>query len=798
MASPFKPPISPPASPNPGATSAPGGTGPTLLQGAKTFTDPQLLEMFTRWKRESFDQRWIYERQWMRNVFYILNRQWIYFDSKRGQWQDKRLARWIPRPVTNILKDGLQTVRANFAAINYGATARPANADNKNVVTASVADDYMPILYTDHQMDAVYNEFDFWMLACGNAWMHTAVNHERKNGMLTIRYETCLTCKGGPFSEVDIKNAGQKCPQCGANTLMPATNPDGSPMEDKRPLPKGITIPLSPFEIAYPLVYERYDLAPYTIRMRWRDKSYYEQNGDLSQYVNQVPWSKSPAERTMQIFKSLPFQNDLGVSAPFFGGGGTNTEAEGVVEYDVWVKPCDDFPDGQVIRFAGDQNPIVIHSEQESLPGPLPYHSGDGNPIFTFHHARYEHVGGRSLGSALIDPGVQKQDQLNQLDSHMLMIIGRMANPVWLEPKGAEVEKFTGEPGLVVKWNPLVAGGNAKPERIPGEGINASVFQYRQIIKDEAQDLMGTYDILKGQKPAGVEAYAALNLLLERGQAKHASAFKERAAVHRAWAGDALSIEQEFGDETKIRARMMPNRSWAFDEFKRADLKGSVEIIIEDGTTTPKTNLGERASIDHLNSLGLIDPTDEDQKRKIFEKFGESELLPEIDAQVQEAWMNMDAFETFLKDPNAIASAAGAGISPLRYKRWYNPAIHRKELIKWALSDRGREVFKGSPAAEGLVDAYLTEIDVALGQAQMGIIDAAGVIIDTKGGQPPPGQGNPALQGGGTGTPGGGKPGAPPNQQGAAGRGSAMGNSNANAGGVAAANPAQPQTVVNQ
>jgi hypothetical protein len=58
----------------------------------------------------------------------------------------------------------------------------------------------------------------------------------------------------------------------------------------------------------------------------------------------------------------------------------------------------------------------------------------------------------------------------------MKMIVMRMANPVWLEPKGAEVEKFTGEPGLVVKYNPLTSINGAKPERIPGEGPNQSLF----------------------------------------------------------------------------------------------------------------------------------------------------------------------------------------------------------------------------------------------------------------------------------------------------------------------------------
>jgi hypothetical protein len=92
------------------------------------------------------------------------------------------------------------------------------------------------------------------------------------------------------------------------------------------------------------------------------------------------------------------------------------------VEYDVWVKPCADFPEGQVIRFAGDSDPVVIHSDEEQLPGPLPYHNAKGDPLFPFHHARYDEVGGRALGSSLIDPAIGKQDQFNQLDSHMLMM----------------------------------------------------------------------------------------------------------------------------------------------------------------------------------------------------------------------------------------------------------------------------------------------------------------------------------------------------------------------------------------
>lgn len=711
--------------PMPDTTEAPPAPAPG------TFTDKQLLQMWTEWKRQCMDQRWVFERNWLRNIWYMLGRHWIFYDSRRG-WQDKRLAKWVPRPVTNLAKVCVQSVMAMFAAINYGTNARPVGEDRKNVITASVADDYAPVLHEDHQMDQVMAEFDWWMLVCGNAVLHTCVEYDRKNGVTQNPIEVCAACQQETTSAA-IANAGGMCPQCKqGNQFTPAINPDGSPKVEEVVMPKGVTVALSPFEYMFPIMYERFELSPIVVRARWRDKSYYEQHEELSPLVSKLPFTKMPHDRSMQIFKSMPFQSDLGIAPPYFGSGGSNGETEGLVEYDVWVRPCKDFPKGQVIRFAGEQNPIVIHLQREGLPGPLPYTDARGNPIWTFHHARFDRIGGRPLGSSLIDPIIQKIDTLNQLDSMMLMIVMRMSNPIWLEPKGAEVEKFTGEPGLVVKWNPLISGGNAKPERIPGESIPQGLFAYRELVKQEIKELAGTHDMLEGTKPSGVEAYAAMSLLLERSQARFTCAFKERGTAYKGWYRDALEIERAFGEETRIRAVMSPTKSWAFKEFKKADLGGAVEIIIEDGTLSPKTSLGERASIEHLRQLGLLNPQDPDQVMAIFQKFGQERLLPGLDAQVKEAWMVFDAFEKWISDPQAVeqtmqqyqqqaqqAMAIGQPMptqipSPLRFKPWYNPMIHRQELVKWCVSDRGRDVFANTPAAEQLVAVYLQEIEMAL------------------------------------------------------------------------------------
>src|SRR5262249_26714935 len=147
---------------------------------------------------------------------------------------------------------------------------------------------------------------------------------------------------------------------------------------------------------------------------------------------------------------------------PMSGYAGTQDE-EGVAEYELWMKPTPAYPDGFVMRVAGDAQPVVLHLEDsEGLPGKLPYHDSKGNPLWTFHHASYEHVGGRVLGSSALDPAIPKFDQLNRLDSIVEMMMTRLAIPQIIKPKGQEIS-WLGDspamPGLIAEYAPAPGGG---------------------------------------------------------------------------------------------------------------------------------------------------------------------------------------------------------------------------------------------------------------------------------------------------------------------------------------------------
>lgn len=738
------------------------------------FSDDELLDLFKDCKKESFDNRWIWERGWMRNIHYVNSRQWIEYVRRSNEWRDVRLAKWFPKPVTNKIAEGVQALRAMFTSVNIGTNVRPSGDDPKNVAVSAVAESYGPILHEEHDMDNIMSEADFWFIVCGNVFGHTFLEYDAKHGFDVIPFEQCVTCKN-IYSTDMIAEAGQKCPDCGANQFIPAVSPEtGEPMEKRLPKGKGVTIALSPFELAFPTSYSRFEDVPYVIRMRWRAKSYYENHPELKIQTAGFNWQKAPTENSLQLFRSLPYHNDMGV-APFLGPNNSGEE-EGAPEYEVWFRPCDKYPEGLVFRALGDSTPIILHLEEsEALPGPIPYQDAEGKPLFTFYHAPFEQRGGRVYGTGPLDGAIQKQNMLNQLDAFILMIIHRMSNPLWLVPKGAEIEKFTGEPGLVVKWNPLTVGGNAKPERVDGLGPNQALFAVRDGYLKDIEEALGTYDIIKGTKPSGVEAFSAMQLLVERSQSRFATAFKARGGFYKSWFKCALEIEREFGPERRLHSVLSPANTWVQQTFKNAQLQGSFTVIVEDGSMTPKTTLGVRAAVEHLNQLGFLNPQDPDQKHKVYELFGQTKLSPSLDIHIQAALRKQQAFEEWAANPEAqqesitaaqqdfegyqaqLASVQpppepqqpqqtaisgqngdvkvqtqpqpqedmGAMLpqppsitlrTPLAWKRWYNATIHKQEFLKWANSDKIVQLLAQNTALESILDAHLAEMDMALAQ----------------------------------------------------------------------------------
>lgn len=669
-------------------------------------THERILAIFNQCKMEALDQRWVLEHDWLRDLNYVSGRQWILYHPTRREWVDKKLHKWIPRPVTNKMAETVQAIRSNLVAINLVAKARPAGYDAKSIAAAEIADQMAPLIHEEHDMNQVMREADFWLIVTGSACLQSSWDKDTRSNRLFIKHEQCVQC-GQVYPPDQIVNAGNACPDCGGTQFMDATGPDGKPIGTWEARGKGKTVALSPFEYAFPLNCTRWDEVPYVIRMRWRDKSWFEAN--QPELVNKIQWEKAATDRSLQMYRSLALSNSSNTFQGTVTPTGSQSSTEGITEYELWLKPTAEFPEGLVARIIGGSSPIVLDVPDESIPGPFPYKDIEGKPLFPFFFSQYEHVGGRLYGRSAISPLIQKQDQINQLDSLTQLIIQRMANPVWVIPENAGIEHFSGEPGLVMKWNPLAAGGTtAEPKKIEGSEVPSSIQMLREQNMKDLEELSGAFDIIKGQKPTGVEAFSALQLLVERSQSRFTAVFQARGEMYRRWYSFALEMERQFGPDQRTMTVVGPNRGYTFKHFENAQLQGQIQIVIEDGSTMPKTSLGKRAAIESAQVLGLLNPQDPDQRYSLLGSFGLQDLVPTLNVHVQTAMRLQDEFEEWAKNPTPD------GKHPLVMKPWYDAQVHWTERIKWLNTDRMQELLASDPMLEQLIYDHLAELQMIL------------------------------------------------------------------------------------
>lgn len=702
-----------PQPPKPPLRRAPG----EKMQGAEFYqaldagdpkADQQLKNYIKKIRNASLEGRELLERGWWQKMLYVNGRQWIYY-SPRGGWVDKRMAKWVPRPVTNKCSETVQTVRALLASSNPTTRVRPGGSDPTKIIAAQMADDMEPLIAQEHEMEARWYEADFWAPTVGTVFFQVYWDRDNRARSVFQQAEMCPQCHFIVHPEDIATGALDGCPQCGmpAGEFVNAVDEAGNDIGEDIPLGCGSTDVVSPLEILIPTYYQRWEDVGELIRLRWRPKSWYEGRP----YADQISYTSTTGDRGLQMFRALAMLNDIS-TIPFQWGGATPTRTEGAIEAELWVKPNEEYPDGLWARTAGGLNgeTLIIRDEERGVkPGPIPFRTRENKPLWCFVYYPYEATGGRVWAKGALDPVITKQDSLNRNDSMVELIMQRMANPIWLEPKGAEVQRFTGEPGLIARYS-VIAGSTAKPERIPGETPGQAFFALREQHLSDIEMGAGTRDILKGVQPGGVEAFSALNLLVERSQSRFTPILKNRGRAYREWYKIAFELERSYGPEKRVQAIAGPAGTWTFKTFRNTDLSGEVEFLIEDGSERPKTALGQAAAMQQAKALGALTFNDPGTQYKTLGLLGISDLVPSLDAHTRAATIEHELYEEWVakgRPPKPGVPATlppqmpgqppqpnpAANGNPLHVEPWNMHQIHVEQLDLWANSERMRVLF---------------------------------------------------------------------------------------------------------
>jgi hypothetical protein len=216
-------------------------------------------------------------------------------------------------------------------------------------------------------------------------------------------------------------------------------------------------------------------------------------------------------------------------------------------------------------------------------------------------------------------------------------------------PKGSNAEGLqagAGNAGAIVKYNAM-GPSNAKPERIPGQGLPLAFIQFIELIDKAIERLAKTFSVIKGERPEGVSAGIALQVLQERGMNAFGRIFIQWEVSWAEWALQVVEMARQFWTEERLLKIRGKNGTWEVQKFAAADLQGRVDVQAEAGSSMPRSSLLDRAELEQIIAMGAVPPpiTDPEVQEKVLEVYGRTNFLPSMERDAKNAIMEDEVFE---------------------------------------------------------------------------------------------------------------------------------------------------------
>ncbi|CAM6003511.1 unnamed protein product [Sphagnum balticum] len=558
---------------------------------------------------------------WEKNHLMLDGQQWLVFEGNRetgGQWQRLQPSpqnEYIPRPVTNYLYDVYQTLKGYILKNKPRITIRPNTQNNKDKTAAKIAE------------------------------LVSNTNYERLQEVENYEYAlSCLVTYGTVFKKdywdssytslVKVPKMISR-PAVDPNTGMPTGQIEqvqdqdpvtGEMLFDEMPLGDINTAVVEPYRIALdPLAANLHDIRwimEYSIRpLTWVVENYQkEEEGYTGKAASVKPEMhlSTAMRRFFQLKSSSGVRGILsaGLGSSVTSGDSTMVDNACVVK-EYYERPTEQYPHGRLIVVA---NNVTIYAGESPYSGPQ---QGDWHP---YSACRWEVVPGRFWGKSPFDDATEVQKHINSIDSIIQLNRKTMAIPQKLIPRGtmAVNDAWTGRPGQKIYFTP--GEGGIGPTNIPGMGLDPQVLQERAGKVEDIKTITGAVDILKGDRPNGVTAFSALNLLFEVGAGKlfpMAERWKRFIESSQRKQLQLIAVKYREPRPYYIQKLMSMNTELTADQIKDfvgKDLYDNCNVIIDPASAVPKMKAAEQAKLMELAQLGVLNLEDPANKAEFLDR----------------------------------------------------------------------------------------------------------------------------------------------------------------------------------
>lgn len=577
---------------------------------------------------------------WDRNHRFLDGDQWLVFDGdpeSGGIWRRLTVSRaneYIPRPVTNLIYDGYQTLKSYLIKNKPRSQVKPNTQQFKDRQAAKIAELVLETNWERLKEQANYEYAAACLITYGTVFKKSYID----NSALQIAKVPVMVQR----PKID-PNTGM---QIGSEEVQDIDLETGELKYDEIPLGDVNTEVVEPYRIAIdPNANDmhkirwimEYSIVPTSLVKELYDKKEEGYTGRVNELTSEESLSGS-LQRFHELKNSSGVRHQNSLDALAGKDSGSEKVLNSVVLKEYYERPSQKYPKGRYIVVA-NHIPLYV--------GDSPYEGSEQGDWHPYSECRWEIVPGRFWGKSPLDAAVEIQKRINSIDAVLVLTRKTMAIPQKLIPLtvGVEPGQWTGRPGQEIRYRP--DGSGARPETIPPAGVDATVFQERAIAVQDFKNVMGNMDILKGDRPPGVTSGSAINLLQELGTGKlYPVLDRWKKFVENDQKKQLKIVSKLYKEPRESFIRMLKSKNTelseeAISQFIGTDLYDNANVIIESGSIVPKLLAAKEAKLQEAAQAGVLDLTNPSNRIEYLRQMGISGFDTDVgpDTRRQE-WEN--------------------------------------------------------------------------------------------------------------------------------------------------------------
>lgn len=622
--------------------------------------DGQKPEVYARYGRAFWDEQTEALRpthnEWMQNLLFLVGRQWWRL-TERGTFEPVKVPDWYEQPVTNLCLPFYKTFLAKAVRSKPAWFVVPASTGPTDMQSATLGDEVLHAKFVELKVARRWRRALAWAIVTGNSFVLPFWNTD--TGKLK-KLEVDVDCpvydeEGVPTGETEV--------------LVVPCDEEGEPHLDERGRPAKGAKPhvidqgeadfrvLSPFQVrvnadadADEDVYSFVVGEPTTLREiarnpRWKDKA-----------AQVVPDNVEEIEGAAQMLAG--FVNGPGSAHTAPRDRRDRDLPKALVVY-YYERQSEDYPDGRYWVSAGD----VLLEE----PGPLP----DG--FLPLIHMQDVIIPGRYHGMATFSAVVELNREYNEHNAKIREHDNLFIGGKWLIPAPSGIRKsdITTEPGECIKYN-----WPYKPEMARIEPLPPQVYQERERVVQDFQQVSGIRQVSQGGAPSGITAGIAIAALQEADDTDLGPFLSMGEESFAELAGYMLRMVRDNYTDERIYYAAGPTRGYMVRAFRGSDLEGAVDVVPQTGSSLA---LGVAARQQLLLEMAKALPElfkdpetgafDTAKLARLLQIGGLESLYDSEDIDIQEACTEEETFSRLGEDSNEIPQ-----VSP-----WQNHEVHWRQ-----------------------------------------------------------------------------------------------------------------------